>query len=217
MMWDTLSLPWQACLEEAWTAYRSGSVPIGACVTDVEGRILTRGRNRIHDSCDDDPQCIQRHDFAHAEMNALLALTTERREERYTFVLYTTTEPCPLCLGAWYMSGIRNLRYAARDPWAGSVNLLGTTPYLSRKAVQVTGPERTDLETLIVALHVDFTLRMGSGVTGEFLELWRREVPEGVALGEVLHRDGLLHHLAETGADAAAMTEAVSSASRGRA
>jgi tRNA(adenine34) deaminase len=36
-MWADLPAPWQACLEEAWAAYRAGSVPIGAVVTDGRG------------------------------------------------------------------------------------------------------------------------------------------------------------------------------------
>ena len=27
--WDDLAMPWQAALEEAWTAYLHGSLPIG--------------------------------------------------------------------------------------------------------------------------------------------------------------------------------------------
>ena len=48
MMWQSLSQPWRACLEEAWTAYRAGSVPIGAAITDGAGRVVARGRNRIY-------------------------------------------------------------------------------------------------------------------------------------------------------------------------
>jgi tRNA(adenine34) deaminase len=46
-MWDTLATPWQICIEEAWTAYCHGSLPIGAAVTDRDGRLPARGRNRI--------------------------------------------------------------------------------------------------------------------------------------------------------------------------
>jgi tRNA(adenine34) deaminase len=45
-LWETLSAPWQASLEEAWAAYRAGSIPVGAAVTDHEGRVLTRAHNR---------------------------------------------------------------------------------------------------------------------------------------------------------------------------
>ena len=47
MIWATLADPWRVCLEEAWTAYCAGSVPIGACITDATGSVLARGRNRI--------------------------------------------------------------------------------------------------------------------------------------------------------------------------
>lgn len=49
-MWDTLSPAWQVCLEEAWAAYCAGSLPIGACISDPDGQILSRGRNRIDDT-----------------------------------------------------------------------------------------------------------------------------------------------------------------------
>jgi len=35
------------CLEQAWTAYRAGSLPIGAVVVDRAGQIVGRGRNQI--------------------------------------------------------------------------------------------------------------------------------------------------------------------------
>ena len=92
--------------------------------------------------------------LAHAELNALLALKADR-QTRHAASLYTTTEPCPLCLGAFYMSGVRTLHYAAREPFAGSTNLLGTTPYLSRKPIKVYGPADPDLEALVTALAVE--------------------------------------------------------------
>src|SRR3712207_7202914 len=44
--------------------------------------------------------------------------------------LFTTTEPCPLCVGASYMSRVRAIRFAARDPWAGGTHLVAASPYL---------------------------------------------------------------------------------------
>ena len=46
-MWSQLSEPWQACLQEAWTAYCHGSHPVGAVINDAAGYLLTRGRNRV--------------------------------------------------------------------------------------------------------------------------------------------------------------------------
>lgn len=213
-MWNELTLPWQACLEEAWAAYCAGSVPIGAAVCDATGLLLSRGRNRIADplpSVAPDPQRpVIHHDLAHAELNALLALplagwdkTLPNSPRQWT--LYTTMEPCPLCLGAFYMSGLRQLHYAARDSYAGSVNLLGATPYLSRKPITVTGPHAA-LEPLSVALLIERTLRAHPGPdTQKVLDLWRQTTPRGVALGERLFEKQTLPSLQAAGATAAAM------------
>src|SRR3989304_2547898 len=95
-MWDWLSLPWQACFEEAWAAYCTGSVPVGAVVVDAGGVILSRGRNRINDSAGEGSY-LHGQTLAHAEINALVALNSGE-VDRHNCTLYTTTEPCPLCM-----------------------------------------------------------------------------------------------------------------------
>ena len=97
-MWDSLSKEWQTCVRLAWEAYCAGSLPIAAVVTDESGAIVATGRNRIGDAEQAYPR-ISNHPLAHAEMNALLTLDTHRVNP-HTCTLYTTTEPCPLCMGA---------------------------------------------------------------------------------------------------------------------
>jgi hypothetical protein len=63
-------------VEEAWAARCAGSVPIGATVTDAEGRIDARGRNHIGEGCGD-ARCLYDHPFAHTEVIALVALFAE--------------------------------------------------------------------------------------------------------------------------------------------
>jgi tRNA(Arg) A34 adenosine deaminase TadA len=167
-------------------------------VTDAAGQILTRGRNRIWESQAETGELFGQT-LAHAEVNALIKLPVHGRD-RHSCALYTTLEPCPLCMGAFYMSGVRQLHYAARDPFAGSVNLLGATPYLSRKPVKVSGPDRPELEILIMALHTEFELRQGAGEgVQRLLEVWAAAVPEGVRLGEALFESGELDRLREQG------------------
>jgi len=197
-MWADLSAPWQACMEEAWTAYCLGSIPIGAVVTDGEGKILSRGRNHIWDDQAPTGQ-VCRTELAHAELNALLALGVDQGDRR-SWALYTTTEPCPLCMGAFYMSGIRTLHYACRDPWAGSTNLLNTTPYLSRKAIQVTEPEDPQLAAVIVALFVEWELHLYRERLSVVRESLQNIVPQGVSLGIDLYRSGELRQMAIEGA-----------------
>jgi tRNA(adenine34) deaminase len=206
--WSSLSLPWRASLEQAWEAYCAGNVPIGAVVTDADGLVVSRGRNRrleawqadgyIHDSL-----------LAHAELNALLTVPTDDGLDIHTCILYTTVEPCPLCLGAIYMSGVRRFHYAARDAYAGSTNLLGTTPYLSRKPVQAVGPHSPQLELVCAALHVDYSLRRNTQRDEVVLCEWNKAVPEGVALGKKLFATNLLPQLCSAGLDAPAVCDQV--------
>jgi tRNA(Arg) A34 adenosine deaminase TadA len=219
-MWDTISFPWQVCIEEAWTAYCSGSMPIGAVVVDANGAITGRGRNRIMDEMPDgalasqniptNPLTVVHHELAHAELNALLSFQfpdsndTSHGDLRQ-WALYTLIEPCPLCMGAFYMSGLRNLYYAARDPHAGSVNMLGTTPYLSHKPIQVFGPS-DNLEPISIALSVDAVLQDSSAERSEFLlAAWRKASPRGVSLGERLYEKQVLKGLWAAGATALEM------------
>ncbi len=191
-MWDTLDLPWQAALEMAWEAYCAGTIPIGAVVADADGRIIARGRNRILDTSAPDGQ-VYDDTLAHAEINALLALDIDQ-ESRHQLALYTTMEPCPLCMGAFYMSSVRTLHFAARDPYAGSVNLLGTTPYLSRKPIRVIPPFDHTLEASLIAMMVEteLTLRGEAVITSRFFDEWRAMSPEAVEFGIALYRSNEL-------------------------
>ncbi len=202
-LWDELDAPWRACLEEAWTAYCAGSAPIGAVIVDGHGRELARGRNRRRDKAKSDGR-LAGHALAHAELEALTS-TDCYNGEKATYELYSSMEPCPMCLGAFYMSGLRTLHYAAPDPWAGAVDLLGTTPYMSRKAIRVErGPE--DLALLSLALNVESTLRRDTAPRAEmFLEVWAAHVPQAVALGRALLESGELDRLRREGATAAGM------------
>ena len=89
-----MSEPWRVCLEEAWEAYRAGSIPIGAAVVDAEGRVGSRGRNRIYEG-DAPAPFLAGHRLAHAEVNALGALDHTPPDPQVC-TLYTTPEPCPL-------------------------------------------------------------------------------------------------------------------------
>jgi tRNA(adenine34) deaminase len=201
-MWDDLSAPWQACLELAWEAYCAGTIPIGAVVTAPDGSILSRGRNRILDD-EAPPAQVFGNTLAHAELNALLSLKADQ-ETRHHCILYTTMEPCPLCMGAFYMSAVRTLHFLARDPWAGSVNLLGTTPYLSHKPINAVRYPDERLECMEIAIHTDFEL----GDHGE--EILKTEYgqkyasmhPRAVRLGLSLFQSNELRRMNQAGAAA---------------
>ena len=96
-----------------------------------------------------------------------------------------------MCMGAIYMSGVRTLNFAARDPFAGSINMLGTTWYLERKSIKVFGPDQ-ELEMVIVALFVEHELRCHAGKLPEgiFWEMYGECISGMDCLGTAFVRAG---------------------------
>jgi hypothetical protein len=97
------------------------------------------------------------------------------------------------------MSGLRELRYASRDPFAGSANLLCKTPYLSRKPVRVVGPQRDDLERVIMAMYVEYALRLGGERYQVVFDEWERVVPQSILFGQRFYQSGILVSMCERG------------------
>lgn len=197
MLWEQLEMPWRVCIEEAWTAYRAGSLPIGAAIYDAGGRLLARGRNRFYES-EAPPGLLAGHRLAHAEMNALLALDWAHVDPARCS-LYTTTEPCPLCVGAIRMTRLGAVRYASRDGAAGSAELFDATPFMQRGEIAVSGPQRPDLEATLVALLVEFALGQDDANTPSWCERLGLVVPDGLALGATLVESGELRRWAADG------------------
>ena len=189
-MWESLSEPWRASIDQAWESYCAGSLPIGAVLTDSEGRILAAGRSRREENSGP-PGAIFGHKLAHAEINALLALDLRRHDPRRC-VLYTTTEPCPLCAGALRMSNVGRFHYASREPWAGSAGMFETVPYLKNAKVRVVGPEDQRLEAVLVALQVERFLHLKPEVLDRFMQLYEAVMPVATLAGRRLYASGIL-------------------------
>jgi tRNA(adenine34) deaminase len=167
-LWDHLERPWQTCISNAWELIcrlpEDRFSFIGAAVTDRDGNVLSVGTG--HDLSDGtiriagaDGKPLTDHVLAHAELAALLRLDygSGPVKER-ACSLYTTLEPCPLCIGAAVMSNaVAELRYAARDPWGGCIGMFDSTPYLRRQRehLLIVGPEdRPELEEVLTALRI---------------------------------------------------------------
>jgi tRNA(adenine34) deaminase len=189
-MWDSLAEPWQICIEEAWTAYCHGSLPIGAAITDRDGQLLARGRNRIFE-LEAEGRLLSGHRLAHAEVNALISLDWRTVDPRST-ILYTTTEPCPFCCGAVRQTRLGEVRFASRDAAAGSVCLFEASPMMRRGQVRVVGPTQPQLEIVLIALLAEFGFDQDDENTSSWCERLAEAVPEGVALGAELHHSGEL-------------------------
>ena len=196
MTWDRLSIPWQAAFEEAWDAYRAGSLPIGAVTAHAEtGAIITRARNRRWEREDYPFSGIHNQEIMHAEVQAILMLD-DVEVKRGEAVLYTTMEPCPMCLGMWFMSNMREMHFASRDPFAGATDLLNTTWYMRYKKKRAFGPVE-ELEMISLAMLLEQNLRERGWRHGEFENRMRAGSPRAVALAERLAASGELFKMAE--------------------
>lgn len=87
--------------------------PFGAIITDKEGNIIAKGNNQVLKN--NDPT-------AHAEVvairNACSKLNTYDLSE---YILYTSCEPCPMCLSAIIWSNIKEVYYACRKNDAAGI------------------------------------------------------------------------------------------------
>lgn len=136
--------------------------------------------------------------LAHAEVNALLQLGYHRSDPRAQ--LFTTTEPCPLCMGASRMAGIGNVIYASRDAWAGAAVMAASVPYIQEMGPTVEGP-MGDLEeplmAWLLAAHGDQQVR-----TASFMDRWRELQPVAAAVGMHLQATQTLVAVAQGGVQA---------------
>jgi len=193
MMWDSLTKPWKICFEEAWEAYCSGSIPIGAVLVDKRGEILFRGRNRQHEANAPTKQvCSSR--LAHAEINVLMQVDSVNSDDLKDYILYTTTEPCVLCFGAIVMSGVRSVRFAASDPVAGGTNLnYSNNSFIKSRNIDVRKVENY-LGEIQRVLRTDYVLKtMGGDRINRFLHYYSIDYPKAVEIGRRWYKMDKLH------------------------
>jgi len=94
----------QHALKIAENGIDAGHGPFGAVIAR-NGRIVSEANNEV---------VISNDPTAHAEVLAIRrASSFLKTYDLKDCVLYTSCEPCPMCLGAIYWSGIRKVVYAS--------------------------------------------------------------------------------------------------------
>lgn len=117
-----LKVMMREALAEAEAAGRVGELPIGSVLV-IDGRIVSRGRARHRQ---------RRSQLCHAEMEALQSGGETLWTRYQCAVLFTTVEPCPMCLGAAVMADVPHIVFAAHDAVAGMGVAVESIPYLRR-------------------------------------------------------------------------------------
>ncbi len=170
-LWTRLSVPWRACVELAWEAYQAGSLPIGAVVADAEGKVLSRGRNRIHEGSGEDGHLFG-HKLAHAELNALVTLDNDACDSGRMHPVHDHGALPALRRGAAHV----------RRGWGalrceGALGRLGgdvrdrALPQ-TRQREGNSGPRTALLEDILVALLIERFLRLKPEILGRFLDTY---------------------------------------------
>jgi tRNA(adenine34) deaminase len=119
-------------LKQAQKALDAGEFPVG-CVLVHQNRILATGARK--GTAGQFPNEIE-----HAEMIALKRLADmEIAANREKIVLFTTMEPCLMCLGAMMLSGISEVAYAYEDVMGGGTrcDLSKMTPLYKNNRITI--------------------------------------------------------------------------------
>ena len=119
-------------LDQATKALDAGEFPVG-CVLVHQNRILATGARK--GSMGNFPNEID-----HAEMIALKCLADmDINTDKKEVVLFTTMEPCLMCLGALILNGISKVVYAYEDVMGGGTgcNLSDLTPLYRNQKISI--------------------------------------------------------------------------------
>jgi len=122
----------QRAIDCAREARERGDEPYGSVLVKDDEVVMTAG-NRINS--DDDIR-------AHPELT-LAERAAAERDDADELVLYTSTEPCPMCSGGIDIAGLRAVIYSVSVERAAEI--YGTSPLLSSTAVFESGGGNVDV------------------------------------------------------------------------
>jgi tRNA(adenine34) deaminase len=189
--WTGLDGAWRAAFEQAWEAFATGNIGVGAAATDADGRIVAIARNRVADTSAP-PGQVFGSTLAHAETNVIAQLPFGHPRE---LTLTTTLQPCLQCSAAIRMAPIARVRVAGADPlWHGTHDFGTLNTWLARREpVPVEGPLPGRLgafATLMARMSPHFRAQVDDGLRergeGDLLDLKDLLVASG-------ERDELAH------------------------
>jgi len=185
MRFNGLDKEWQKVFELGWESYKDGNLPIGAIIVDNDGNLLSCGRNRYIAS-KRFPNCK----VDHAETECIQELDIEKYPDLKNYTLYTSMEPCPMCIGTIIMSNLKKVKVAAHDSWAGASDICIKNSYAQKKCVEV---EFADdfLANVQIALQGSVELRI-NGTDSEVYKSFMEMYPLGASAAYKIYSEKLL-------------------------
>ena len=94
------------------------------------------------------------------------------------------------------MGSIRNVKYAARDNYAGAAALNESLDYIRNKKITVQGPF-DELEIVQIAMQTCHELKRSDNARyiDNLLGSWMDVCDKGVFIGKYLHKNGILQEM----------------------
>jgi len=120
-------------------AGKQKNLPIGAVIS-YQGEIVGEGKNTIWS-----PELSL---YRHAEMEALRSVRVDLWKNAQDMTLYSTLEPCLMCLGAILLYGIGRIVFGSADPYGGASTVVSQLPPFFAKRfskVRWSGPALPEL------------------------------------------------------------------------
>ena len=117
--------------------------PFGAIIVDKEGNIISNGNNKVIKNTDQ---------TAHAEIIAIReACKKLKTYDLSEYILYTSCEPCPMCLSAIIWANIKQVYYGCTKKDAGEIGFRDDMiyEYLKGKNKELIKLEELDREACL--------------------------------------------------------------------
>ena len=108
-------------------AQRAGNLPVGAVVS-LDGEIVAEGMNSIW--------APSLSPGRHAEIEALEAVPPELWTKAREMTLYTTLEPCLMCMGAILIHRVSRVVFGSGDSHSGASHVFGHLPPVFEERLQ---------------------------------------------------------------------------------
>lgn len=109
----------QRAISLAREAEKQSNLPIGAVIS-FNGQIIAEGQNAIWHP--------RFNPNRHAEIEALGNVPAHLWEHSKNMTLYTTLEPCLMCMGAILLHRIGRVMYGSSDNYGGASLVIGNLP-----------------------------------------------------------------------------------------
>jgi len=139
---------------EAHLAWQEGNAPIGAVLVSQDGKVLAQNHN----------QAITNSGLIyHAEMMILLQNQDLFLQNRWTITLYTTLEPCVMCLSTAIVHHVKRIVWLVDDYWSGGTRCYRSdSSYLRHHPCELVHKPIPHLKEQIMPLLVQFYARKWS-------------------------------------------------------